>query len=230
MGLKKRCNKTCLLSVLCFTVKAKWTITSVAGDPTWEGRWCNHSPKFLAFSIFRPEPALDKISHKEEECMVQYVEYPECASYQLPCKHGVTHFLGSLMLLEFRLWEPVSSSQLGPESQKASSQGKWRLASHGGWAPGHEAKFHKHTSAVWSAPASAWDPVTESTAGPHLEVSVCVLHIFARWRRPAVSQREWCCQFLATHADSDNTDGYLSGVGLFKETRTPLQFTDGYWI
>lgn len=153
----------------------------------------------------------------------------KCASYQLPCKHGLGYSHAS-PLLEFWLWELVSSSQLGPESWKASSRGKWRLASHGGWTLGLEAMFHMHTLAMWSALASAQNHVTESAAVPHLEASLCVLHIFTRWRRPAVSQREWCCQFLAKHADSDNTDGYLSGVGLFKETRTLLKFTDGYWI
>lgn len=33
--------------------------------------------EFLAFSIFRPEPALDKINHEEEACTVQHVECPE---------------------------------------------------------------------------------------------------------------------------------------------------------
>lgn len=77
----------------------------------------------------------------------------------------------------------MSSSQLGPKSGKGSSQGKCRLASHGGWGSGLEALSCMHTLATRSAPASAQDSVTLSAAVPHLEVSVCILHIFTRLRR-----------------------------------------------
>lgn len=137
---------------------------------------------FLDFSIYRLEPALDQII----QVMKRNVQFSiftllKCAFSQLPWKHGVTGFLDSLTPLEFRLRELVSSLQLGSESWKVSSQGKWRPVSHGAREWGASALLNCiHTFTTQSSQPLAQDSVTLFTAVLHLEVSVCILHTFIR--------------------------------------------------
>lgn len=60
---------------------------------------------------------------------------------------------------------------------KVESSLPWGLGLGGGLA-----LFCVHTLATRSAPALSQDNVTLSAAVPHLEVSVCILHIFTRQR------------------------------------------------
>lgn len=175
--------------------------------------------KFLDFSIFRLERALDKII----QVMKRNVQFSifillKCAFYQLPWKHCVTRFLDSLTPLEFRLlsagelittWIQVLERQLPRRVEASLPRGT-------GTGKGGLGLLGTHTSATRSAAAAAQGSVTLSAAAPLLRF-LRASYMPSQGRDltpPAASQGEWRCRFLATRADSNNTDGYLSRVGL----------------
>lgn len=168
---------------------------------------------FLDFSIFRLELALGKIIQVMKKNIEFSIFILKCAFHQLPWKHCVTRFLDRLTPLasgcesswaHYTTWIQVLGRQL-PGEVEARPPPPGAYDGSFSFIPHAYFRYFSYKVSASRSPGQC-HIIRNYTAS----WGFCASYALSHGRDlslPAVNQREQCCKFIATHADSNNTDG-----------------------